>query len=41
VDAIQEFAVQTSNFAAEYKQVGGGFFNLTMKSGTNQLHGSA
>jgi len=33
--------VQTSNFAAEYGQVGGGYFNLTMKSGTNQFHGSA
>jgi hypothetical protein len=41
VDAIQEFAVQTSNFAAEYGQVGGGLFNVTMKSGTNQYHGSA
>ena len=41
VDAIQEVTVQTSNFAAEYGQVGGGFFNYTMKSGTNQLHGSA
>src|SRR5437764_429679 len=41
VDSIQEVAVQTSNFAAEYGQVGGGFFNFTMKSGTNQLHGSA
>ncbi|HEY7335447.1 MAG TPA: TonB-dependent receptor [Bryobacteraceae bacterium] len=40
VDAIQEVTVQTSNFAAEYGQVGGGFFNYTMKSGTNQLHGS-
>ena len=40
VDAIQEVAVQTSNFAAEYGQVGGGYFNFTMKSGTNQLHGS-
>jgi len=40
VDAIQEFAVQTSNFDAEYGQVGGGFFNLTIKSGTNQFHGS-
>ncbi len=40
VDAIQEVAVQTSNFAAEYGQVGGGYFNYTMKSGTNQLHGS-
>jgi hypothetical protein len=41
VDAIQEVAVQTSNFAAEYGQVGGGYFNFTMRSGTNQLHGSA
>ena len=41
VDAIQEFAIQTSNFAAEYGQVGGGVFNVTMKSGTNQFHGSA
>jgi hypothetical protein len=41
VDAIQEVSVQTSNFAAEYGQVGGGYFNLTMKSGTNALHGSA
>ncbi len=41
VDAIQEVSVQTSNFAAEYGQVGGGYFNLTMKSGTNTLHGSA
>jgi hypothetical protein len=40
VDAIQEVTVQTSNFSAEYGQVGGGFFNYTMKSGTNQLHGS-
>ena len=40
VDAIQEVAVQTSNFAAEYGQVGGGYFNYTMKSGTNQIHGS-
>ncbi|HEY1240382.1 MAG TPA: TonB-dependent receptor [Bryobacteraceae bacterium] len=41
VDAIQEVTIQTSNFAAEYGLVGGGFFNYTMKSGTNQLHGSA
>jgi hypothetical protein len=40
VDAIQEIAIQTSNYAAEYGQVGGGMFNLTMKSGTNQFHGS-
>ncbi len=27
VDAIQEIAIQTSNYAAEYGQVGGGMFN--------------
>jgi len=41
VDAIQETAIQTSNYAAEYGQVGGGMFNVTMRSGTNQFHGSA
>src|ERR671937_145270 len=41
VDAIQETAIQTSNFAAEYGQVGGGLFNVTMRSGSNQFHGSA
>ena len=40
VDAIQEVAIQTSNYAAEYGQVGGGVFNVTMKSGTNQYHGT-
>src|SRR5215471_5669175 len=40
VEAIQEVAIQTSNFRAEYGQAGGGYFNYTMKSGTNELHGS-
>ena len=40
VDAIEEFSLQTSNFAAEFSQVGGGFYNYTTKSGTNQFHGS-
>ena len=40
VDAIQEVAIQTSNFAAEFGQVGGGLFNTTMKSGSNAYHGS-
>lgn len=41
VDAIQEVAVQTSNYSAEFGTAGGGVFNVTMKSGTNQFHGSA
>ena len=40
MDAIQEVSIQTSNFAAEYGQAAGGYFNFTMKSGTNQYHGS-
>jgi hypothetical protein len=40
-DAIQEVSVQTSNFAAEYGGAGGGYLNFTMKSGTNQYHGTA
>jgi hypothetical protein len=40
-DAVQEMAIQTSNYAAEFGQAGGGLFNMTMKSGTNQFHGSA
>jgi hypothetical protein len=40
VEAIQEVAVQTSNYAAEFGQAAGGYFNFTMKSGTNQYHGS-
>jgi hypothetical protein len=41
VDAIQETAIQTSNYAAEYGGGGGGgVFNVTMKSGNNQYHGS-
>jgi hypothetical protein len=40
VEAIEEYTVQTSNFAAEYGQAGGGLVNLTMKSGSNSYHGS-
>src|SRR5262245_60394380 len=40
VEAIQEVAVQTSNFAAEFGQAGSGLFNVTMRSGSNQFHGS-
>ena len=39
-DAIQEVAIQTSNYAAEFGQAGGGLFNVTMKSGTNGYHGT-
>ena len=41
VEALQEFTLQASNFAAEFGQVQGGLFNFTSKSGTNAVHGSA
>ena len=41
VDAIQEVAIQTSNFAAEFGAVSGAQLNITMRSGTNQYHGTA
>jgi len=40
VDALEEIAVQSSNYAAEYGQAGSGVFSYTVKSGTNQFHGS-
>jgi hypothetical protein len=42
VEAIEQFTLQTSNFTAEFGGVGGGgIYNFTSKSGTNQFHGSA
>jgi hypothetical protein len=41
MEAVEEFTLQSSNFAAEFGQVSGGLFNFTTKSGTNQYHGSA
>ena len=40
VDAIQEVAFQTSNYAPEFGTTGSVLMNFTMKSGTNQYHGS-
>jgi hypothetical protein len=39
-DSIQEIAYQTSNYAAEFGQAGIAVINMTMKSGSNQYHGS-
>ena len=41
MEAVQEFNVQTSGLSAEYGRTSGAVFNFALKSGTNDLHGSA
>ena len=41
IDAIREFKVETNSPSAEFGRFNGGVVNLTMKSGSNEFHGSA
>ena len=40
LDAVEEFRVETSGFSAEYGGFSGGIIGITMRSGTNEIHGS-
>jgi hypothetical protein len=40
-DAVAEFKILTNNYTAEYGRTSGGIVNQVIKSGTNQIHGSA
>ncbi|MDR3735316.1 MAG: TonB-dependent receptor, partial [Acidobacteriaceae bacterium] len=39
-DALQEFRIETNNFAAQYGRMSGAVVTAVTKSGTNQFHGS-
>ncbi len=41
IDAVQEFNVMTGIYSAEFGRMSGGQIAVSIKSGTNQLHGSA
>src|SRR5258708_1992211 len=41
VDAVQEFKIQTNSYDAQYGKTAGGIVNVSLKSGSNSLHGTA
>ncbi|MEP7342693.1 MAG: TonB-dependent receptor, partial [Acidobacteriota bacterium] len=40
IEALQEFRIQTSSYAAEFGRMPGGQISLTTRSGTNAFHGA-
>lgn len=40
IEAIEEFKIQTNSYSAEFGFGGGAVTNITMKSGTNEIHGT-
>ena len=41
MDAVQEFSVQQNSVDAEFGHSAGGIMSVSMKSGTNEIHGTA
>ena len=40
MDAVQEFKIQTNSYDAQYGHTSGGIVNVSLKSGTNAVHGT-
>ncbi|MGH9629317.1 MAG: carboxypeptidase regulatory-like domain-containing protein, partial [Bryobacteraceae bacterium] len=40
IEALEEMNIEVSNYKAEMGRSGGGFIQMTTKSGTNQFHGA-
>ena len=40
IDALQEFKMEVSGYSAEYGRMAGGILNMSLRSGTNKVHGN-
>ena len=40
IDPLQEFKIEVSGYSAEYGRMAGGILNMSLRSGTNKIHGN-